>query len=793
MEKIRGLILDVDYITEHEKAVIRLFIKTEKDVLIVKDKDFRPYFYVIPENSETINELINRIKNRTNGRVTDVEIVEKKLMGNNIKVLKVFTKHPQDVPKVREIVKKLEGVKEIREYDILYHRRYIIDKNLTPMGFVEILGERKNGYVYAKSIKQIENGNIPKLKILAIDIEAYNPRGTPNVNQDPIIMIGLASNTGMRKVLTWKRINKDFVEVCNDEVSMLKRLERIINEEDFDIIVGYNSDNFDLLYIKKRADILGIKLKLGRDGSEPEIRRRVDGYEVKLRGRVHVDLYPIIRRNLSLPSYTLEYVAREILGVEKHEVDKMKIWEMWDKERDLDKLVAYCLNDAELALKLAENFLPLYFELSKIVKQTLFDVTRATASQLVEMLLIREAYHKNEICPNKPREEEREEREEETYVGGYVKEPIKGLHENIFVYDFRALYPSIIITHNIDPSTINVKGCNNFEVVPEVRHRICKDRKGFIPDVLERIVSKRMEIKKKMKEIKDENLKKMLDIQQKALKILANSVYGYMGFANARWYKKECAESIAAYARYYIKKVIEMAEKEFNFKVIYSDTDSLFILLNDRNKAEEFLKYVNSKLPGEIKLELEGFYKRGLFITKKKYALATEDGKIIVKGLEFVRRDWAPIAKETQRKVLETLLLEGNIEKAIKIVRDIIDRLKNRKVKIEDLVIYTQLTKNIEEYEKRLEPHVVAAKKLMKKGMKVSPGQIIGYIITKGSKPISQRAEPVEFTTIEDYDVEYYIENQVLSAVERIFDVLGYSRGFIKHGASQTTLLKWFK
>ncbi len=180
-----------------------------------------------------------------------------------------------------------------------------------------------------------------------------------------------------------------------------------------------------------------------------------------------------------------------------------------------------------------------------------------------------------------------------------------------------------------------------------------------------------------------------------------------------------------------------------------------------------------------------------MFITKKKYALATEDNRIIVKGLEFVRRDWASIAKETQRKVLETLLLEGNVEKAIKIVRKIIDKIKSRKIKLEDLVIYTQLTRSIEDYEKRLEPHVVAAKKLMKRGIKVYPGQIIGYVITKGSKPISQRAEPIEFASIEDYDPDYYIENQVLSAVERIFEVLGYSRGFIKHGASQATLMKF--
>ena len=789
MKRIEGLLLDVDYVTEYDRAVIRLFLKSGDKVLVAKDRSFQPYFYAIVKDEHNLESTVNRI--RSLERIVKVEIIRRKIFGKESKVLKIITKHPQDVPKVRNKVKLIPNVLEIREFDILFHRRYLIDKKLVPMDYVEILGDEKNGYISVINVKHLNKKINEKLKVLAIDIEAYNPRGSPNANEDPIIMIGMVSNTGLRKILTWKNIDLDFVETLSDEKSMLKRFEEIITKEDFDIIVGYNSDNFDLLYMKKRADVLGIKLKLGRDGSEPEIRRRMDGYEVKIRGRVHVDLYPIIRRNLSLPSYTLEYVAKEILGINKHEINKMEIWKLWKENRNLDILASYCLNDADIAFKLSEKFLPLYFELSRVVKQTLYDVSRATASQLVEMLLIREAYEKGELCPNKPKEEEKEEREEETYVGGYVKEPIKGLHENIVVYDFRALYPSIIITHNIDPSTINVKTCNDEDIVPEVGHRICKERKGFIPEVLEGLVSKRLEIKKKLKEERDESVKKMLDIEQKALKILANSIYGYMGFANARWYKKECAESIAAYARYYIKKVIDIAEKEFNFKVIYSDTDSLFVLLKDKNKAKEFLEYVNSKLPGEIKLELEGFYKRGLFITKKKYALATEDNRIIVKGLEFVRRDWASIAKETQRKVLETLLLEGNVEKAIKIVRKIIDKIKSRKIKLEDLVIYTQLTRSIEDYEKRLEPHVVAAKKLMKRGIKVYPGQIIGYVITKGSKPISQRAEPIEFASIEDYDPDYYIENQVLSAVERIFEVLGYSRGFIKHGASQATLMKF--
>lgn len=191
-----------------------------------------------------------------------------------------------------------------------------------------------------------------------------------------------------------------------------------------------------------------------------------------------------------------------------------------------------------------------------------------------------------------------------------------------------------------------------------------------------------------------------------------------------------------------------------------------------------------------MELELEGYYDRGFFVTKKRYAVIN-DGVITVKGLELVRRDWAPVAKNTQENVLEAILKDASPKKAKKIVKNIIDKLNKGEVENEDLVIHTKLTKKPENY-KQIAPHVIAAEKLRLHGQKVTSGSIIRYIITKGKGPISKRAEPVEYIEDKEYDPEYYIQNQVLPATLRILEAIGYSEEQIMNNEKQTSLDSFF-
>ncbi len=207
-------------------------------------------------------------------------------------------------------------------------------------------------------------------------------------------------------------------------------------------------------------------------------------------------------------------------------------------------------------------------------------------------------------------------------------------------------------------------------------------------------------------------------------------------------------------------------------------------------QVTELLSSINQNLPEDMELELEGYYDRGFFVTKKRYAVI-DDGEITVKGLEQVRRDWAPVAKNTQHNVLEAILKDASPDKAKKIVKDIIKKLKDGEVKNEDLIIHTKLTKKPENY-KQIAPHVVAANKLRLSGTKVVSGSIIAYIITKGKEPISRRAVPIELIDDKQYDPDYYIENQVLPATLRILEAIGYSKEQIMNNEVQTSLDSFF-
>jgi DNA polymerase, archaea type len=209
-----------------------------------------------------------------------------------------------------------------------------------------------------------------------------------------------------------------------------------------------------------------------------------------------------------------------------------------------------------------------------------------------------------------------------------------------------------------------------------------------------------------------------------------------------------------------------------------------------KDSVDTFLDTVNQELPPGMELEFEGFYERGFFVTKKRYALIQDD-KIVVKGLELVRRDWAPVAKKTQEKVMMAILKDGSPDKAAEIIREVIEKIKTGKIPLKDLVIHTQLTKNPDKYQQKA-PHVLAAKKAIARGRKAGRGTIMRYIVIKGRGPISQRAEPLEDANEADYDPTYYIDNQVIPAVSRIIDSLGYSHEEIVHKERQSSLDAFF-
>jgi len=784
--------LDSDYAEEEKQPCIRLFIKNENGTIVAVDQNFKPYLYVVADEPTKVVKAIGKLQMEEENRTIKPESVglaNRTFLGQEVKAIKVTFDNPKDMAPLRHVMRSIRGVKEIYEFDIQPARRYLIDSGLVPMGGISFNGDvvEKDGMKTVLLDKPPAPTKAPKidLNIMSFDIEVYNPTGSTRPDKDPILMISLADNRGFKKVITWKdfKAGLDYVEVVPSEREMLERFVQIVEERDVDILLGYNTDLYDFPYMRERAKVLRVKLKLGRDSSEVIARKRRLATVARIRGRPHIDVYAMIDflatiGNIRLIHYALENVYKYFTGKDKLDIEFTEICDAWDKGGEKAKtFLKYSMSDADATLEIGLELLPMFFELARIVRQSPFDVSRMTPGQLVEWLLIAEAFRIGELVPVRPVGEEFMERAEETYVGAYVMEPEKGLHEDIVVFDFRSLYPSIIVTHNIDPSALDCKCCKPSEAtsVPELGYRFCKKRNGFIPTTLERIIKERVKVKEEMKKYKrDSREYRSLDAKQWAFKIIANSFYGMLGYPRARWYCKQCAESVTSFGRNYIYKTIEMA-KNAGFEVIYGDTDSLFCKLNGKSKKDaiDFLKKVNESLPGIIELELEGFYKRGVFVTKKRYAMISEDDRMVVKGLEFVRRDWAALAKKTQEAVLEAILRDGSREKAAKIVRDATKNIFEGKVDLDDLIIYTQLTMPIEQY-KAIGPHVAAAKKLKAKGASIEPGMIIAYIEAKGPGSISERAIPVDDFKGMKYDADYYVENQVLPAVMRIMEVLGY-------------------
>lgn len=199
-----------------------------------------------------------------------------------------------------------------------------------------------------------------------------------------------------------------------------------------------------------------------------------------------------------------------------------------------------------------------------------------------------------------------------------------------------------------------------------------------------------------------------------------------------------------------------------------------------KTAAQEFLKEYNASLPEVMELEYEGFYRRGFFVTKKRYAVI-EEGNIIAKGLELVRRDWAPIAKNAQEDVLMAILNEGNVDKAAEVIKKALKKLHSREVNRDDLVIYTQITKSLDKY-KQIAPHVVAAHIMEEHGLKVKRGDILRYVIVKGKGSISSRAVPYDYVDENtEFDINYYVKHQLVPAVSRIMSSFGYSESELEH------------
>ncbi len=802
-------VLDADYTIEDNKPVIRLFCRSDsKKSAVVYDRAFEPYFYAIAKKgAKSAREKVSQVSVSDEKGIASVKRVEsiEKIIGlKEKKILKVFAKLPFDVPKLKDAVAALPEIEGVREFDIPFFKKYLIDKKILPLSWTDVTGDKTESSlsadtaIDAKSISAA--GSIEyNPSLFAFDLETI-----PEEGANKIIMASVCTDAGYKKVIVYEKDNfSESIHVASEK-AVIEKLGALVKEKDPDLVLTYNGDSFDFDVLRNRAEKYKTIVDFGRDGQGVKYQRKGRINAASIRGRVHIDLFQfvsrIMRPTISAEVMSLDNVSGELTGSRKKDMTWETMIESWQKKKDLDKLAEYCLNDSEITVGLAKALLPNIFALSRLTGSTPFDTCRATYGQLVEAYALRRASGLNIAVPNKPTQDVvRERMEMDKFQGAFVVEPKPGLHKNIALFDFRSLYPSIIASHNIEPDTLNCKCCKSKKEnrVPGTSSHFCTKQKGFIPRLVEELIRERIEMKKRMKAAdKKSDEYKSLNAKQFAVKTLANSFYGYLGFAGSRWYLRECAEAVTAFGRHYIHKVIEMAEGR-GLKCIYGDTDSLFLLIEkDTEKvARKFLKDVNSTLPGIMELDYEGTYLRGIFVqkktgeggAKKRYALIDKEGNVTIRGFEKVRRDWSKLAKDTQEKVIE-LVLSDKKDDAVEYVKNIIERVKSGNVELKELGIYTTVKRDLNKYA-QIGPHVSAARKAEKRGMAIHPGTTIHYVVTRGRGSISDRAELMQYA--KNYDKEYYLENQIIPAALRALSVLGVTKDDLLGNAKQTGLGKW--
>ncbi|MFX0096596.1 MAG: DNA-directed DNA polymerase [Candidatus Hodarchaeota archaeon] len=764
---------DVGQIIKEESPQVLLWgIDTKGQRTLVIEDRFRPYFFVLPSEGVDPHSITDTIMSHSSpkSQILNVEVVSRKLFGKLLRVLKVSHQNPEDTQLLAASISRERNVKRCYETDIRFYTRYLIDKEIVPCQWYKAQAERvkePSGIVVDTVYRLLDNPipstreTIPDLRILTFDMRDYVSAGIMNPEKDPVIVLTTATNTGEQR---------QFVAENHDDRLLLQEFVDYVRQFDPDFILGYYSNFHDLPFITRRARVLNANLAIGRDSSEPH--PSLYGH-YSIAGRANIDMYDATELIAAVKLKTLENIADFLEVIPRKSrtiIDDIQIAKHWDDEKLRPKLIKYSKENSESVRGIAERLLPSIISMAQVTGMPPDQVMRAGAGFRVENILLREAYRAEELAPN------RVEHPPAPYVGGFVLEPQEGIHDNISIFDFGSLYPSLMIKYNLSPDTYlppKEEFSGEEVTTPEVGHRFKTEPPGFYKRILEKLLRARKEIRSKMRNIDPSSIDyAVLNERQKAVKIIANAAYGYCGWRGARWYLKPVAEATAAWGRNVIKRTVEIAERTGS-TVIYGDTDSIFIF-HETEKIKGFMNRVENELG--LKIKPDKIYSRILFTkAKKKYAGLLKDGTLDITGFEAVRGDWPAIAREIQEEVIRILLKDKAANKAIGYLRIMLERIQSYKIPYEKFVIWETLTKSPSEYKVRL-PHVSAATKLIEAGGRLEEGSKIGYVVLRGAGRLSDRVAPYNLATEEKLDIDYYINNQIVPMILRVLEIFDVTK-----------------
>lgn len=851
----RGFLLDISYDRNLNKIYCKFYDLIENKIKYwVEDKKYEPYCLTKVSIKEL--KKFKYEKNGRKILLTRFwgfkrfETIKKYdlLLDKEVELTKIYVKHPSNI-KIKNIYKtsiysilKENNESRLVENDINHYENFVFDNQLVP-GLIYTI---KNGKIEknndnkfidktvdfskffkneVKEMKDFANESldifrtkVPKVKTIAFDIETTMGKVIDaSKAEETVISVAFASNDGLKVVYVLKRdnisfdkIHEDFpkdakVRIFNSEKDLILKTFKLIDK--YPIVVSFNGNNFDLKYLYNRAIK---KCKINRSFIPIQVNR---GYglmvesECDLRKAVHIDLFNLFF-NRALKAYafagkydkcSLDSISEALLGEKKVEHEE-SIHNMNGAD-----LIWYNLKDAILTLELLyyNNSLVwnLLIMLCRISKMPIRKLIVRQVSGWIKNLFYFEHRRKNYLIPShhdisvlKSGGLRMSKTNASKYLGAFVIKPIPGIHFNAVVMDFSSLYPTIIKRYNLSYETLicphEEDKDNFFSGTP---YYICSKKMGITAYVVGFLRDIRIEFFKPKSNDKSltEDQRSYYETIQQSIKVFMNASYGVIGSRVFPLYCSPVAESTTSIGQYSIKETIKKAES-LGVKVLYGDTDSIFL----DNPSEERIKELEEWSKRELDLELEAektYQFLALSDRKKNYVGILKDTKKIdLKGVTAKKKHTPEFIKKIFNEVLELLKNVTNKEEFIISRKKIISFIQKNLYKVEmilgfdlkDYAVHITLQKEIENYIKTIPQHVRAAKdhqNITKK--KYIKGEIVSFIKTKSG------AKVLELAKFSDVDSKKYVD-LLKSALEQLLDALGISFDEIKGQLSLERFVK---
>lgn len=664
-------------------------------------------------------------------------------------------------------------------------------------------------------------------KLICIDIETMVPPdgSFPNSAREPIIQISAVVDNNMFGTTQSPKLHmfslgslpnplpkldefdpSDTTMHCfGHERHLLRAFAAWITAEDPEVISGWNTDNFDWPYIFDRFEEQQVPCIMGKDGTVLQVYTDRSGCKhVRCAGRVMADMLPIWRKEHKERSFKLDAVAQAHLGASKAPMAYTDIPVMQKTEEGRGKLATYCVKDAWLVWRLGSMRKKWInaIEMSRTTYADMASVFSRGQQWRVFSMLSYYAYHATPriFVPDVVA------KTDAGYEGAVVIKPITGFHrECVVTLDFASLYPSVMLSQNMCYSTLRTT-VSNWELsrsigLPEGpcsiilqcvgssykplvaavpadarAYRRCgasafkRDKPGLLPLILQTLLSNRKRAKKAKAKAKTPLERDVQDGRQLALKLIANSMYGFCGAAEVGMLPcPPIAAAVTYVGRQLALNTKRLCEQEPGVQCVYGDTDSVFLRLDGEynverasKRAVELAEAVNRVIPPPNKLEFEKVYLPLILGGKKRYAgTKYEEGRgppcIDVKGYEMVRRDNFPLLNTTMRQMVERML-EGDVHAGESVARRAVHNLLTtppHKLDHECLTICKELTKPVSEYA-AVPPHVAVAQRMAN----VSLHDRVPYLKRTGRGGVAQSAlHPDEWdNTKHTLDTHWYAE-----------------------------------